>query len=158
KRLRPLTLNRAKPLVPFCGVFRLIDFTLSNCVNSNLKTLYPLIQHKHISLQQYIEVVAENPNGPFRRGHSKLESLLPKPGRTYIGTADAVLQNLSVVEPGQHDFVLILAADHLYNMDYTPLLRHHADSGAELTVAALEYPRRMAARFGVLEASRGNMV
>jgi glucose-1-phosphate adenylyltransferase len=159
KRLRPLTLNRPKPLVPFCGVFRLIDFTLSNCVNSNLKNVYPLIQHKHASLQQYMETAAANPNGPFCRKQSpSLICLPPKPGRIYAGTADAVFQNIWLLERERPAFVLIVAADHVYKMDYFQLLRFHADSGADLTVAAVEHPKTMANTFGVLQVSPANEV
>ena len=159
RRLRPLTLTRPKPLVPFCGIFRIIDFTLSNCVNSNLKNVYLLIQRQHASLERYIEAAAANPYGPFCRKQSpSLVCLPPEPGRTYVGTADAVLQNISLLEREAPAFVLILAADHVYKMDYTQLLRSHADSGAELTVAAVEYPKAMASGFGVLQAGPENEV
>jgi glucose-1-phosphate adenylyltransferase len=159
RRLRPLTLTRPKPLVPFCGIFKLIDFTLSNCVNSNLKNVYLLTQHQHALLERYIEVAAANPNGPFCRKQSpSLMCLTPEPARSYVGTADAVLQNIPLLEREGPAFVLILAADHVYKMDYTQLLRSHADSGADVTVAAVEYPKTMAGRFGVLQVSPENEV
>src|SRR5437016_14672452 len=82
----------------------------------------------------------------------------PKQGSTYRSTADAVFQNMSLIEKERPEFVLIIAADHIYKMDYTNLLRRHADSGADLTVAAVEYPRRMARAFGVLQVNSRNEV
>ena len=159
KRLHPLTCTRVKPLVPFCGIFRLIDFTLSNCVNSNLKNVHLLTQQKHASLHRYIELAAKSPNAPFcqERGGSPI-CLTPKEGRTYRGTADAVLQNISVLEREKPEFVLILSADHIYKMDYAQLVRRHVDSGADLTVAAVEYPRKMAGGFGVLKVNSASEV
>jgi glucose-1-phosphate adenylyltransferase len=123
RRLRPLTLNRAKPLVPFCGTSRLIDFTLSNCVNSNLRNVYALIQHKHAPVAEYVE------------GKQKtFRCLTPKPGKLYNSTADAILQNLWVLEQEGPQFVLVLSASHIQKMDYIDLLRSHADSGAHLTM------------------------
>jgi glucose-1-phosphate adenylyltransferase len=100
-----------------------------------------------------MDAAAANPSGPFVRKQSTLKCLSPKPGYRYAGTADAVLQNLWMLEREGPEFVLILSADHAYKMDYTQLLRSHADSGAHLTVAAVEYPKRMATGFGVLEVN-----
>ena len=159
KRLHPLTRNKPKPLVPFGGVFRIIDFTLSNCVNSNLKKVYVLTHQKHVSLHRYIEQAAGNPDSSFshERGGS-LTCLSPNQSSGYRGTADAVFQNMSVIERERPEFVLILAADHIYKMDYTQLLRHHADCGADLTVAAVEYPRSTAGSLGVLALNSRNEV
>jgi glucose-1-phosphate adenylyltransferase len=157
KRLHPLTRNKPTPLVPFGGIFRVIDFTLSNCVNSHLKDVYLLTQHEPASLHRYSKLVATNPNGPFRHEQS-LTCLAPRQGTTYRSTVDAVCQNTSVLEKERPEFVLVLAADHIYKMDYTDLLRRHADSGADLTVAAIEYPRRLARGFGVLEVNSASEV
>jgi len=159
KRLHPLTRNKPKPLVPFGGVFRIIDFTLSNCVNSSLRKVYLLTQPKHVSLHRYIEQAANNPDSSFspERGGS-LTCLSPNQSSGYRGTADAVFQNMSIIERERPEFVLILAADHIYKMDYTRLLRHHADSGADLTMAAVEYPRSTAGSLGVLAVNSRNEV
>lgn len=123
RRLRPLTLSRAKPLIPFGGTSRLIDFTLSNCAKSNLRNVYPLIQHKHASVSEYV--------GKKQRA---FRCLTPKPGKLYISTADAVLQNLPVLERERPQFVLVLSASQVYEMDYIDLLRSHQDSGADITM------------------------
>jgi glucose-1-phosphate adenylyltransferase len=158
-RLHPLTKDKAKPLVPFGGVFRIIDFTLSNCVNSNLKSVYLLTQHKQASLHRYVEAVASKPDSPFCDGRGSLMCLHPKPGSTYGGTADAMFQNLSTINQEKPEFVLILASDQIYQMDYTNLLRRHADSGADVTVAAVEYPRKLSGGFGVLQVNaRGEVI
>jgi glucose-1-phosphate adenylyltransferase len=159
KRLHPLTRNKPKPLVPFGGVFRVIDFTLSNCVNSNLRKVYLLTQQKHVSLHRYIEKAASNPDSSFshERGGS-LACLSPNQSSGYRGTADAVFQNMAIIERERPEFVLVLAADHIYKMDYTQLLRRHADSGADLTMAAVEYPRSTAGSLGVLAMNSRNEV
>jgi glucose-1-phosphate adenylyltransferase len=157
KRLHPLTRYRPKPLVSFGGIFRILDFTLSNCVNSLLKRMYLVTRHEHASLHEYCKLAASNPNRPIRHEQS-LGCLAPRRGIAYRGTADAVYQNLSVIENDRPEFVLVLAADHIYKMDYTDLLRRHADSGADVTVAAVEYPKRMASGFGVLQVNSSNEV
>ena len=147
RRLDPLTRNRAKPLVPFGGIFRIIDFTLSNCVNSGLKNLFLLAQHKQSSLCEYVEKV---PN-------SLVECLLPGQGRNFRGTADAVFQNIHRLEGEGRDFVLLLPADQVSKLDYTKLLRWHAESGADITVAATPHPLT-AAPLGMLEVDGENGV
>jgi glucose-1-phosphate adenylyltransferase len=122
ERLLPLTKDRTKPAVPFGGIYRIIDFTLSNCINSGMRKIYVLTQYKSASLQRHI-----------RLGWNMLSSeldeyieLLPAQQRIgdtwYLGTADAIYQNLYTLERGESEEVLILAGDHIYKMDYSALI------------------------------------
>ena len=149
-RLRQLTLWRAKPAVPFGGKFRIIDFPLSNCLNSGIRMIGILTQYKAHSLIQHIQ------NGwGFLRGEFKeFIELLPAQQRIqdswYTGTADAVYQNLDIIRTHKPDYVLILAGDHVYKMDYGPMIARHAESGADMTVSCIEVPVDEAKAFGVL--------
>ena len=149
-RLRQLTLWRAKPAVPFGGKFRIIDFPLSNCLNSGIRMIGVLTQYKAHSLIQHIQ------NGwGFLRGEFKeFIELLPAQQRIqdswYTGTADAVYQNLDIIRTHKPDYVLILAGDHVYKMDYGPMIARHAESGADMTVGCIEVPINEAKAFGVL--------
>jgi glucose-1-phosphate adenylyltransferase len=149
-RLRQLTLWRAKPAVPFGGKFRIIDFPLSNCLNSGIRMIGVLTQYKAHSLIQHIQ------NGwSFLRGEFKeFVELLPAQQRIqdswYLGTADAVYQNLDIIRTHKPDYVLILAGDHVYKMDYGPMIAQHADSDADMTVGCIDVPLDDAKGFGVL--------
>ncbi|HXG62807.1 MAG TPA: glucose-1-phosphate adenylyltransferase [Planctomycetota bacterium] len=152
QRLEPLTRDRAKPAVPFGGVYRIIDFALSNCMNSGLRKVMMLVQYRSRSLLRHLrdgwQMMFNPAVGEF------LESLPPQhhAGEAYTGTADAVYQNLFVIREEEPEAVLILAGDHIYKMDYRHLLRYHQDRGADATVAAVEVRRSEAAgQFGVLE-------
>jgi len=140
ERLSPLTNKQAKPAVPFLGVYRMIDFTLSNCVNSGFQRAYVLTQYRRTSLHKYLSshysdvVVVKPPVAP----------------RRYRGTADAVYQNLALLKEYRPEHVLILSADHIYKMDYTPLLSFHRESGADATIAATEFPKCQGHQFGIL--------
>ena len=127
ERLLPLTKDRAKPAVPFGGIYRIIDFTLSNCINSGIRKIHVLIQYKSISLQRHL-----------RMGWSIFDSelgeyidVIPAQQRTgdhwYLGTADAIYQNLHAVHPEQPENVLILAGDHIYKMNYAHMLAFHEE-------------------------------
>jgi glucose-1-phosphate adenylyltransferase len=151
ERLWPLTRDRAKPAVPFGGVYRIIDITLSNCLNSDLRRVYVLTQYKALSLNRHI-----------RRGWSSLAGLgdyfevLPPQMRVsqhwYQGTADAVYQNIYSIGSERSKFVFILSGDHIYKMNYRKMLDQHVDSGADVTVATIEVSHEEAAgRFGVIE-------
>jgi glucose-1-phosphate adenylyltransferase len=151
ERLWPLTRDRAKPAVPFGAVFRIIDLTLSNCLNSDLRRVFVLTQYKALSLNRHI-----------RRGWSSLMGLgdfievLPPQMRVsqhwYQGTADAVYQNIYSIGSEQSNYVFILSGDHIYKMNYQKMLEQHIDSGADVTVATIEMDANSAARkFGVLE-------
>jgi len=149
-RLRQLTLWRAKPAVPFGGKFRIIDFPLSNCVNSGIRMIGVLTQYKAHSLIQHIQH-----GWSFLRGEFKeFIELLPAQQRIqdswYAGTADAVYQNLDIIRTHKPDYVLILAGDHVYKMDYGPMIAHHVDTGADMTVGCIEVPLQTAKAFGVI--------
>jgi glucose-1-phosphate adenylyltransferase len=159
QRLEPLTRDRAKPAVPFGGIYRIIDFTLSNCVNSYLKKVKVLIQYRARSLNRHIRQAWLPLFNPALGSH--LETLGPQHVEhdTYLGTADAVYQCLFAIRDEDPSAVLILAGDHIYKMDYRHLLRYHADKGADATVAAVEAPVREAAgQFGVLEVDEQSRV
>jgi len=149
-RLRQLTLWRAKPAVPFGGKFRIIDFPLSNCLNSGIRMIGVLTQYKAHSLIQHIQ------NGwSFLRGEFKeFVELLPAQQRIqdswYLGTADAVYQNLDIIRTHKPEYVLILAGDHVYKMDYGPMIAQHANSDADMTVGCIDVPLDDAKGFGVL--------
>ena len=151
ERLWPLTRDRAKPAVPFGGIYRIIDVTLSNCINSNLRRVFVLTQYKALSLNRHI-----------RQGWSALmglgeyiEVLAPQmrvSANWYLGTADAVYQNIYSIGSERSTYAIILSGDHIYKMDYSKMLRQHVDAGADVTVATLEMSREEAAhRFGIIE-------
>jgi glucose-1-phosphate adenylyltransferase len=152
-RLHQLTDWRAKPAVPFGGKFRIIDFVLSNCVNSGIRRIGVATQYKSHSLIQHIQRGWSFLNGQF----GEFVDLLPAQQRIsedhwYKGTADAVFQNLDIVRESNPDFVLILAGDHVYKMDYGKLLAFHVENKADMTVACLEVPIAEATAFGVIGA------
>ena len=151
-RLQPLTRDRAKPAVHFGGVYRIIDITLSNCVNSGLRRIFVITQYKALSLNRHLR------EGWYVLAHEMGEfvSVLPPMKRVgdswYQGTADAVYQNLYSIGSEPCKYVLILSGDHVYKMNYQRMLQHHVDSGAEATIGTIEFDRAEATRFGVLEA------
>jgi glucose-1-phosphate adenylyltransferase len=149
ERLYPLTASRPKPAVPFGGIFRIVDFTLSNCLNSGLGRVSLLTQYKHQELQTYIRqswsgLWAETMREP-------LVCLPPGEGSRYQGTADAVFQNIAALRRSGPEFVLILSADQVYHMDYSVLCRYHAETDADLTIATVEQSLTAARHFGVVE-------
>ena len=153
KRLMPLTVDRAKPAVPFGGIYRLIDFALSNVVNSGYLQVIVLTQYKSHSLLRHLQrgwSFLRNEMGEF-------VDLLPAQQRVdeehwYQGTADAVYQNLDIIRDDSRppEYVLILAGDHVYKMDYWVMLRDHVQGGRNVTVGCIEVPRRDAHAFGVM--------
>ncbi|GMV99486.1 MAG: glucose-1-phosphate adenylyltransferase [Candidatus Hydrogenedentota bacterium] len=151
ERLYPLTLNRAKPAVPFGGIYRLIDFTLSNCINSQCRRILVLVQYKHLSLSRHIRQ-GWNMLHPALGEFIEVISAQKRVGDDwYQGTADAIYQNLYSIDPVQPREVLILAGDHIYKMDYARMVEHHRRNKADVTVATIQMPLRDAHRFGVLE-------
>jgi glucose-1-phosphate adenylyltransferase len=152
QRLEPLTRDRAKPAVPFGGIYRIIDFTLSNCLNSGLKKVSVLVQYRSRSLNRHIRDGWQRLFNPAVGEY--LEPLPPQyhAGDSYLGTADAVYQNLFAIREEEPEVVLVLAGDHIYKMDYRRLLHFHQEKGADATVSAVEAKRTEAARqLGVLE-------
>ncbi len=158
ERLSPLTKDRAKPAVYFGGPYRIIDFTLSNCINSGLRRIFIATQYKSLSLNRHIRlawnVVAEE-LGEF------IEILPPQKrvsDNWYLGTADAVYQNLySIVREGPRQ-VVVLSGDHVYKMDYGKMLRWHKERGAAVTLATYEVPVADATRFGVIQVDEDERV
>ncbi|NSW54487.1 MAG: glucose-1-phosphate adenylyltransferase [Armatimonadetes bacterium] len=152
QRLYPLTRRRAKPAVRFGGNYRMIDFTLSNCVNSGMRRIFVMTQfagwslNRHIrrgwasmlsdELNEYVEVA------PAQRMHGD---------RWYAGTADAIYQNIFLLQQERPELVVILSGDHAYKMDYRRMVRQHLDAGAVLTIASLSLPREACTQLGVLE-------
>jgi glucose-1-phosphate adenylyltransferase len=157
-RLEPLTRDRAKPAVPFGGLYRIVDFTLSNCINSGLRRILVLTQFKSRSLDRHI-----------RAGWSFLSpelgesvEVLPPQQRIdetwYKGTADALYQNIYSIEREDADLILILAGDHIYKMDYGGMIRAHRERGADVTVGCIPVPLADVRHFGIMEASPDDWV
>ncbi len=158
ERLDPLTRDRAKPAVPFGGIYRIIDFTLSNCVNSGLRRIFVLIQYKSFSLQKHILAgwdVVSSQLGEFI-------DVIPPQQRIgsdwYKGTADAIYQNLNAIYDYDPEYVLILSGDHIYKMDYKKMIDFHQKMNADLTVACLPVPKENSSSLGVIEVDDENRV
>jgi glucose-1-phosphate adenylyltransferase len=151
ERLYPLTKERAKPAVYFGGPYRIIDFTLSNCINSGLRKIFIALQYKSLSLSRHLRMgwsVVADELGEF------IEILSPQKRvgeHWYLGTADAVYQNLYSILRENPRHLIVLSGDHVYKMDYAKMLRFHRDHGAGATLAAIEVPSEDADRFGVLQ-------
>ena len=151
ERLWPLTKDRTKPAVPFGGIYRIIDFTLSNCINSGLRKMYVLTQYKSASLQKHIRLgwnILSSELGEYIE-------LLPAQQRVgdtwYLGTADAIYQNLYTLEIDKTDEVLILAGDHIYKMNYYTMIDFHREVDADLTVGVVEVNKERASHLGVVD-------
>ena len=150
ERLYPLTRDRAKPAVPFGGVYRIVDVTLSNCVNSGLRRIFILTQYKSLSLNRHIRFGWNI----FARELGEFIEILPPMQRVsehwYLGTADAVYQNIYSILAENPEYVLILAADHIYKMNYAPMLEQHLETRADVTVGTIHQPLSEAHRLGVV--------
>ncbi|QJW92767.1 glucose-1-phosphate adenylyltransferase [Frigoriglobus tundricola] len=157
-RLEPLTRDRAKPAVPFGGLYRIIDFTLSNCLNSGLRRVLVLTQFKSRSLDRHI-----------RLGWNFLSTelgesveLLPPQQRIdetwYKGTADAIYQNIYSIERERAEYLLILAGDHIYKMDYGHMIRAHRDRGADVTIGCIPVPLADVRHFGIMQTAADDRV
>ena len=158
ERLYPLTKERAKPAVYFGGPYRIIDFTLSNCINSGLRRIFIALQYKSLSLSRHIRtgwsIVAEE-LGEF------VEILSPQKRvgeHWYLGTADAVYQNLYSILRENPRYLIVLSGDHVYKMDYARMLRVHQERGAAATIGVIEVPSEEAHRFGVLQTNDGDRI
>src|ERR1700758_501096 len=151
ERLYPLTRDRAKPAVTFGGIYRIIDITLSNCLNSDLRRVYILTQYKALSLNRHIR---EGWNILGREVGEFIEVLPPMKrvsDNWYLGTADAVYQNIYSIGAEQPRRVLILSGDHIYKMNYQLMLDQHEAAGADVTLATILIDPSESSRFGVLE-------
>ena len=150
-RLGGLTRNRAKPAVSFCGKYRIIDFTLSNCSNSHINTVGVLIQYKPFLLNSYIGLgSAWDLDNPFGGVHILPPFLGETKGSWYNGTANAVYQNYEFIDFYDPEYVVILSGDHVYRMDYTQMLKFHKEKNSEITIATIQVPWTEASRFGIL--------
>jgi len=150
ERLFPLTKERAKPAVYFGGPYRIVDFTLSNCINSGLRRIFIATQYKSLSLHRHIRMgwnVVSEELGEF------IEILAPQKRvgeHWYLGTADAVYQNLYSITRESPSHVIVLSGDHVYKMDYAKMLRYHVDKNADATLATIEVPASEGRRFGIV--------
>jgi len=154
ERLDPLTRDRTKPAVPFGGIYRIIDFTLSNCINSGLRRIYVLTQYKSFSLQKHLLAgwdVCSNQLGEFI-------DIIPAQQRIsadwYKGTADAIFQNNYVIQDCDPELILILSGDHIYKMDYREMIHFHKEKNADVTVACVTMPKEDSLHFGVIEVDK----
>src|SRR5712692_5683650 len=158
ERLYPLTRDRAKPAVTFGGIYRIIDITLSNCINSDLRRVYILTQYKALSLNRHIR---EGWN-VVGREIGEFGEVLPPMKRVgeqwYQGTADAVYQNIYSIGSEQPKYVLILSGDHIYKMNYGRMLKQHTDAGADVTVATILIDPSETPRFGVVNVDRDGRI
>ncbi len=150
ERLYPLTKDFAKPAVRFGGIYRIIDFTLSNCLNSNIRRIYVLTQYRSVSLNRHIRLgwnIFNHELGEF------IETVPPQQRnveRWYRGTADSIYQNIHILQRERPDRVLILSGDHVYKMNYNQMLEFHLEKNADLTVAGVEIDRSQASAFGII--------
>lgn len=158
-RLEPLTRDRAKPAVPFGGIYRIIDFTLSNCLNSGIRKILVLTQYKAMSLARHVT------NGwrhLLCRELGEFIDVVPPQQRIdeqwYQGTADAVYQNIYTLEQERPKYVVILAGDHIYKMDYSKMVAYHEEMGADLTIGALRVTPQEAREFGVMQIDESRRI
>lgn len=158
-RLEPLTRDRAKPAVPFGGIYRIIDFALSNCLNSGIRKTLVMTQYKAQSLDRHINLAWQ---GFFCRELGEYIDILPPQQRIdenwYSGTADAVYQNIYALEKTSASYVVILAGDHIYKMNYAKMVDYHKRVNADLTVAALPVSRNKAKEFGVMQVDEHDRI
>jgi glucose-1-phosphate adenylyltransferase len=158
QRLKQLTDDRAKPATPFGGKYRIIDFSLSNCVNSGIRQIFILTQYKAHSLIQHVQRGWGYLHGEL----GEFIDIVPAQQQLgeiwYRGTADAVFQNLDIIEQHRPEFVLILAGDHVYKMDYGPLIAFHRENGADITIGGVQVPLNQSDQFGVMTLASDHRV
>ena len=158
-RLGVLTRNIAKPAVSFGGKYRIIDFCLSNCINSGIDTVGVLTQYKPLALHRYIGTGEAWDLDSSTGGASMLPPFATETGGNwYDGTADAIFRNIEYVDAYNPEHVLVLSGDHLYKMDYNDMLRTHKDADADLTIAVYEVPWEEASRFGIMNTASDNSI
>ncbi len=151
ERLYPLTRDRAKPAVPFGAIYRIVDFTLSNCLHSGIRRIYALTQYKSTSLHRHIQLgwnILSAQLGEFVEAVPAQQKI---DEHWYQGTADAIFQNINILQEERPDLVLILSGDHIYKMDYRKMIASHLEKGAALTVSTIRMDRKLSKEFGVIE-------
>jgi glucose-1-phosphate adenylyltransferase len=157
-RLKQLTNNRSKPAVPIAGKYKIIDFPLSNCINSGMRRIAVLTQYRSHTLNQHVQ----RGWNFLRSDFNEFIELWPAQQQTgsdwYRGTADAVYQNLTMIDGLKSEYILILAGDHLYKQDYSIMLKQHIESGADVTVACIEVPIKEADQFGIMHVDEGDNI
>ncbi|EHH3080622.1 glucose-1-phosphate adenylyltransferase [Vibrio vulnificus] len=157
-RLSPLTDDRAKPAVPFGGKYRIIDFTLTNCLHSGLRKILVLTQYKSHSLQKHLRDGWSIFNPELGEYITSVPPQMRKGGKWYEGTADAIYHNLWLLERSEAKYVMVLSGDHIYRMDYAPMLEEHIANNASLTVACMDVNCKEAKAFGVMGIEENNRV
>ncbi len=157
-RLEPLTRDRAKPAVLFGGIYRIVDFALSNCINSDLRKILVLTQYKAVSLNRHID---QGWKFLCRELDEYIEVIPPQQRiaeHWYQGTADAIYQNVYTIEKAAPRDILVLAGDHIYKMNYADMIAFHRDRRADLTIACLPVPKAQASEFGVMQVDASDRV
>ena len=158
ERLYPLTKDRAKPAVPFGGIYRIIDFTLSNCVNSGIRRIHILVQYKSMSLARHIRMGWNVLNAEVGEYIDVVPAQQRVDEHWYQGTADSIYQNLYSIDIENPDQILILAGDHVYKMNYAHMLENHREHKADLTIGVVKIKKEEASNVGVIEVDSGNHV
>lgn len=157
-RLHPLTKDRTKPAVPFGGKYRIIDFTLTNCLHSGLRRILVLTQYKSHSLQKHLRDGWSIFNPELGEYVTPIPPQMRTGDNLYRGTADAIYQNLYLVERSGAKWVVILAGDHIYRMDYAPMIRFHVERDADVTVACMEVAKNEASSFGIVSLNEDKRI
>ncbi|MFC1502962.1 glucose-1-phosphate adenylyltransferase [Pseudomonadota bacterium] len=157
-RLSPLTDNRAKPAVPFGGKYRIIDFSLANCLHSGLRRILVLTQYKSHSLQKHLRDGWSIFNPELGEYITNIPPQMRTGDSWYSGTADAIFQNLYLLSRSEAKYVVVLSGDHIYRMDYAPMIEQHKQTNADLTVACMEVPVEEAREFGVMEIDQDQRI
>lgn len=151
ERLFPLTKERTKPSVPFGGKYRIIDFTLSNCLNSGLRKIYVITQYKSDSLSRHLYEAWNIFNPDLGEFIYSIPPQLKTSNNWYLGTANAIHQNMNLIEDESYENLLLLSGDHIYKMDYLKMIQYHKEKDADLTLSSIEVPSSTASRFGVID-------
>ena len=158
ERLFPLTRDRAKPAVPFGGIYRIIDFTLSNCINSGFRKIYVLTQYKSLSLIRHLRLgwnIFDMNRGEF------IDIIHPQQRVSdfwYRGTADSIYQSLYSVRLEEVKYVVVLAGDHVYKMNYRAMLEYHKEKKADITVGIVKVPEEKVSQFGVVKTDHADRI
>ena len=157
-RLHPLTEDRAKPAVPFGGKYRIIDFTLANCLHSDMRKVLVLTQYRSHSLQKHLRDGWSIYNPELGEYITTVPPQMRKNGEWYAGTADAIYQNLFLLQRSKASNVLVLSGDHIYRMDYAAMLKFHLQQSADVTIACMNVGREEAGSFGIINVDHDMLI